>query len=194
MKPAMNPLFGFKASKGELVELGFQPGLGRMAKLIEARHEFEHNPSGLERLILTRIIRKFEAAFTLEDGKYVPRTQDDDEINPQKRDEILFRHLEGIAAVCRVLRDKGISPGTELQNMMVVIVMALEGFNEDAARIEAWVGMDSQLDRLAKEMMGSPEEEVKEEKKEEKEEKKEKKEEKKEEEEEEDEEEEEEEG
>ncbi|CAO1599949.1 hypothetical protein XANCAGTX0491_003654 [Xanthoria calcicola] len=160
----MNPRFSFEASKGGLVELGFQPGLGRMAKLIEARHEFEHNPSGLERLILTRIIhtriiQKFEAAFTLEDENYVPQTQEDDEINPQKRDEILFQHLEGIAAVCSVLRDKEVSPSTELQNMMVVIVTALKGSSEDEARFKAWVGMDSVLDRLAKEMMGSEEEE-----------------------------------
>ncbi|KAL8848751.1 MAG: hypothetical protein Q9221_006222 [Calogaya cf. arnoldii] len=92
---ATRPHFSFRYSTGELLKLDFQPGLGRMAVLIRARHELDGpKPKSMEFNILTRIIERFQVAFALKWKIHVPDKEDDYSCDPEKRDEILPRSLD----------------------------------------------------------------------------------------------------
>ncbi|KAI4272341.1 MAG: hypothetical protein L6R38_006639 [Xanthoria sp. 2 TBL-2021] len=154
------PHFSFKFLTGEQVVLRFEKGLGRMAVLIRARHELDPNPKSMEYITLTRIIRKFQAAFTLEWEDDDPAENNDEAqeydetIDPEKRDEILLRNLDGIVAICRKLREMKIPPGKELQDMMGLIIAALKGFSEDGTRLKQWLAMEESFsDAVAEEML-----------------------------------------
>ncbi|KAL8758429.1 MAG: hypothetical protein Q9199_001504 [Rusavskia elegans] len=169
------PHFSFNFSTGEQVVFEFQKGLGRMAVLIRARHELDPNPNSIEYITLTRIIRKFQAAFTLEWEDDEPAENNDEAqeydeaIDPEKRDEILLTHLDGIVTVCRKLREIKVSPGKELQDMMGLIIGALKGFSEDEGRLKQWLAMEESFsDGIGKEMLRHESDEWKKEQEEEK--------------------------